>query len=357
MGGCASRQSVLTPVQPDEDPVGKRVNVNEGDNLKTLERALADVEKELSSAKLDTPRRDYLAGEVPKLRAMAEDRRKLEGAIVSPKARMVTATPGQVPKTYLPAPEDAVEEYNALAQTIREARSTAQEGGVYGEEDRLKLETRLAVVEAVASAKQRLADVLELSRGLSLRWGKAQLGVLSAELQETLGAAEAQARVLEEQEAMDRNIDRKKLLKKLEAHVAALPEFLEAQKRTDQLERLTGAKERLAEATREAYALGREESCADLEGRMGSLGEHTLHLKGTSIEFAPVSTEEKALKQRLLTLRALLAAKVELVPKADEPSVVAKSAQQIRVLTIARLQSLQQAAMKANAFGGAEANA
>ena len=51
------------------------------------------------------------------------------------------------------------------------------------------------------------------------------------------------------------------------------------------------------------------------------------------------------------------AAKDAMVEKADEPSVSGKSHSAIRVLTIARLQGLQAAAIKSDAYGGSEAAA
>ena len=100
------------------------------------------------------------------------------------------------------------------------------------------------------------------------------------------------------------------MLKRLEAHVIALPEHDAAVKRVEQLASIVAAKARVAEATREAFALG----CATSVPRMEE-GVRTLPLatarppKATMVEFAPATTEEKALKRRVETLQPMLAAK------------------------------------------------
>ena len=86
--------------------------------------------------------------------------------------------------------------------------------------------------------------------------------------------------------------------------VAALPEYIGATRRVEQLGQLVGAKQTLAEATCEAYRLGRESACATLEARLEKPPEN-LHVKGTPGEFAPAALEEKvgALNGRVTSVK------------------------------------------------------
>lgn len=203
---------------------GRKVSITEGDTVRSLERTLMEIEKELSNKKLEGSRRDYLWSEIPRLKSRIAERKKLEGIIVSPQKGIVREA--AIPKNYFPLPEAALNEYEALSRNLRDARSAALEGGVFGVEDRSKLETRLDVVEGMASAKLQLQTAIERTDGVTFKMGHAQLGVYSNWLKGALASAESKAYVLEMKEAseVDKNVDRKKMLKMLEKHVAALPE-------------------------------------------------------------------------------------------------------------------------------------